>query len=611
MAIAFDATSSAYVASSSTVTFNHTFSGSNRYVFIFTADHCNTVTVDGVSATNITSQLSETNGSGFTIPKVRVWGLANPTSGTKVISVTNSSASRQDYPLVVSYNGVDSVQPEASNTTYTPNTLQTSISPSITTVTANAWIVGFTAGTNNTGGKLNTSDLGAIRTPVAALSNECVDSGTIYGKFIADSNAAKAVNTYSYTNSWQSGSGTQSSITYSMKPYLQITLTGPSSGNVNAASTNFTVTPDIAINGSVTITPSGAGSAGLSPTVLNFSNSSTPQTFTITPLTSGSITLTMTNAVGLNNSAALTYTANAVAPSIPTVGIATPLNASATVAFTGNSDGGSAITQYRAISTPGSFTGTGLTSPLTVSGLTNGVAYTFTVRATNAIGNSAESSASNSVTPYVPASSFTFTGPTSGNVRSASTNFTVTPNSTYNGTITLTPSGPGSSGLSPVVLTFNLSSAAQTFTITPLTSGAITLTPTNSNGISNPANLSYTANAVVPLSPSIGLAAPSLSSAVVSFGAPTNDGGASVTLYTVTATPGGQTATSTSPGNVTVRGLTNGTSYTFSVTATNSVGTSASSSASNAVIPTESSTSFTNSGPKFNITKGVGNLIQF
>jgi len=61
------------------------------------------------------------------------------------------------------------------------------------------------------------------------------------------------------------------------------------------------------------------------------------------------------------------------------------------------SDGGSAITGYTVTSNPGSFIGTGSASPITVTGLTNGTAYTFTVIATNSNGNSSPSIASNSV----------------------------------------------------------------------------------------------------------------------------------------------------------------------------------------------------------------------
>jgi hypothetical protein len=70
------------------------------------------------------------------------------------------------------------------------------------------------------------------------------------------------------------------------------------------------------------------------------------------------------------------------------------------VAFTApTSDGGSAITSYTVTSTPGNITATGSASPITVTGLTNGTAYTFKVKATNAIGTGPESAASNSVTP--------------------------------------------------------------------------------------------------------------------------------------------------------------------------------------------------------------------
>ena len=89
----------------------------------------------------------------------------------------------------------------------------------------------------------------------------------------------------------------------------------------------------------------------------------------------------------------------------PTIGTATAGNVSATVTYTAPSyTGGLPILTYTATSSPGSFTGTGA-SPITVSGLTNGTAYTFTVTATNAIGVSAASAASNSVTPVVPATS--------------------------------------------------------------------------------------------------------------------------------------------------------------------------------------------------------------
>lgn len=73
--------------------------------------------------------------------------------------------------------------------------------------------------------------------------------------------------------------------------------------------------------------------------------------------------------------------------------------ANATVTFTGGQpNGGSPILDYTATSTPGGRTATGATSPLTVTGLTVGTAYTFKVTARNAVGSSAPSAASNSVT---------------------------------------------------------------------------------------------------------------------------------------------------------------------------------------------------------------------
>jgi hypothetical protein len=74
------------------------------------------------------------------------------------------------------------------------------------------------------------------------------------------------------------------------------------------------------------------------------------------------------------------------------------------------------------------------------------------------------------------------------------------------------------------------------------------------------------------------------SMATVSFEPPKSDGGSPVTVYTVTSHPGGISVKSTkSP--VTIKGLTNGKEYTFTVTASNSVGTGLPSGACSSVTP--------------------------
>ena len=111
--------------------------------------------------------------------------------------------------------------------------------------------------------------------------------------------------------------------------------------------------------------------------------------------------VTATNAVGATSATSNT-TATVVAnvPTAPTIGTATATGSTtATVAFTASSDnGGATITSYTAVSTPGGLTATGASSPLTVTGLTPATSYTFRVYATNSVGNSAQSNASNSIT---------------------------------------------------------------------------------------------------------------------------------------------------------------------------------------------------------------------
>ena len=118
----------------------------------------------------------------------------------------------------------------------------------------------------------------------------------------------------------------------------------------------------------------------------------------------------------------------------------------------------------------------------------------------------------------------------------------------------------------------------------------------NSDGYLSVADLAVTPYVSVPGAPTGVSATAGNGSASVSFTAPASNGGASITGYTVTSSPGGITATgSSSP--ITVSGLTNGTAYTFTVTATNSAGTGATSAVSNSVTPGLSQTiTFTNPG---------------
>ena len=106
------------------------------------------------------------------------------------------------------------------------------------------------------------------------------------------------------------------------------------------------------------------------------------------------------------------------------------------------------------------------------------------------------------------------------------------------------------------------------------------------SGVTANSNSTASVSAVVPGAPTIGTAtATGSSTATVVYTAPASDGGATITTYTATSSPSGITGTLSQAGSgtITVSGLAAVTAYTFTVTATNSVGTSAASSASNSI----------------------------
>ncbi|MFU8645723.1 S-layer homology domain-containing protein [Lysinibacillus sp. RSDA_15] len=126
-------------------------------------------------------------------------------------------------------------------------------------------------------------------------------------------------------------------------------------------------------------------------------------------------TYTATVTVSATNLTPVTFTvtqvvqANSVtAPDVPTNVLATPGDSYVRVSFdVPTNNGGSTITGYTVKVYVGGveqpmLAKIGTLSPIIVTGLTNGTAYTFKVLATNIAGNSGESMASNVVTPVAP-----------------------------------------------------------------------------------------------------------------------------------------------------------------------------------------------------------------
>ncbi len=422
-------------------------------------------------------------------------------------------------------------------------------------------ITGYTA-TSSPGGKTCTTD-GSLSCTVTGLTN-----GTPY-RF-----------TVTATNGTATGPASGASA-----PVTPSALPGSPTGVIaTAGNTSALVawTAPASAGGSpiahytVTGAPGGQTcmTTGLSCMVTGLTNG-TPYTFTVTA-TSGTGT-------GAASDASAPVTPRGF-PGAATGVSATPSDGTALVAWTAPaSDGGSPIAYYIVTGSPsGQLCITGASLSCTVTGLANGTPYTFTVIAINAAGMGPASDASTPVTPRT--------------VPDAPTGVTATAGSAAALVAWTAPGSDGGSAITGYTATSSpggrtcLTGGALSCTVSGLTNGTpytFTVTATNvagpgpASGASSPAT-----PRTVPGSPTGVSATAGNTSALVSWTAPGSDGGSPITYYIVTGSPGGQLCITGVSLSCTVTGLTNGTPYTFTVTATNGVGTGPASDASAAVVPT-------------------------
>jgi hypothetical protein len=320
------------------------------------------------------------------------------------------------------------------------------------------------------------------------------------------------------------------------------------------------------------------------------STSVSQTTSTVTSLTNGQsydFEILAQNGVGTSTASNVVSSTPATIPSAPVSVSAVAGDTMAVISFTPSSTGGSPILYYTAVSNPGNITASSSGSPITVTNLTNGQSYTFTVTATNGIGTSASSSASNAVVPNTALSIITPTTVPTGTLSLAYSQI-------------LTAQGGGIpytwsliSGSLPAGLSLGTSTTNGTTTISGTPSATTTTSFTvqvSSNGSTT--SQAYTMNVItIPNAPTAVSATPGNGQASVSFTAPSYNGGSPILYYTAVSNPGNITASS-SGSPITVTNLTNGQSYTFTVTATNAAGTSASSTPSSAIIPVAAGTVF-------------------
>ena len=476
-----------------------------------------------------------------------------------------------------------------------PNTL--SIGSVTTTGFVATWTAGYTNGSNSTTVPV-TGYTVTVTSPSGAVVTKSVTTAT------ATITGLSAGTTYSVAVTETDAYGTSTAVTGYTTTSLTALAPATAVTEVAAGPTSITVSWTDSVSGSAVTTyvvsvldTDNAGAATYCTSVLTATSTSC----NITGLTGGDHYTAKVTAYGagfVSVSADSATTAAgvsvhlaapaAIAAVVTAVTLTYPAYGSLGVSWTAGTANADPVTAYTVTATGADgtvVTATSTTTSATLTGLTN-QAYTIGVVATNAMGSSASVSGGTSAAYVAPDNAPVITGATSNAYGTITVNWTApaaTSSSNPDNAAITGYSVTATDASGNVFKCSSVAATATTCTITGLannTSYTVVVAAVNAvgTGTANATVVEKTLNATVPGAPKISSVTSSGTGIVISWTAPTVNGGLTFTGYNVTAqaADGSTISCPTVSGTATTCTIANAvpaTAYTISVAAVSAAGT--------------------------------------
>jgi len=496
--------------------------------------------------------------------------------------------------FAINVNGIGAVSSPASASPFTtPGQV-----PAVTATAGNAQVMlSWTAPSTDGGGAISGYKI-----------ERSTDSGTTWSTLTANTSSAATNYTasgltngtvYSFRISAVNGAGTgTASSDATATPFAGAAAPTALSATPSSTQVVLSWTAPAATGGSAIVgyRVETSTNGGTTWSTLVADTSSTSTTYSATGLTNGQqygFRVSAINGAGVGVASAIATSTPFTTASSPASITAIPADTQVLLTWVAGASNGASITGYviersddagSTWSTVSANTNSGLTRYI-VTGLTNGVSYTFRIAALNQAGTGGATTSTATVPAGAP---------------SAPTALVVSPGNT---TATLSWTAPSTDGGSAVtgyriersvnagstwtVIVSDTASTSTTYSASGLTNGTLynfRVSALNAVTIGASSLAGSVVPAGVPVAPTSLIAAPTNGAVVLVWTRPLNNGGNEIIGYKVeTSTDGGTnwtTAianTNSTVASTTVSGLTNGTTYSFRVSALNTVGSGAAS----------------------------------